>query len=164
MPPFAPEPQSQYAHGTPYSSWRRRVAAYVVDFLVLLALYGVPLAASWVAIYAVTDDDATAESWSAIALYALIPIVTLPYYALTMRRGGARNGQTWGKQALGIRVVRQTGEPVTGGFALLREMLVKNLLLGICGIVQLIDFLWPMWDDYRQSLHDKIVSTFVVRA
>ncbi|MDA0183772.1 RDD family protein [Solirubrobacter phytolaccae] len=164
MPPFAPEPQSQYLHGTPYSSWRRRVAAYLVDFVVLLVVYVALLAAAWVVTYVVTDDDGTAETWSVVALWALIPIVTLPYYALTMRRRGAHNGQTWGKQALKIRVVRQTGEPVTAGFALLREMLVKNLLMGLCGIVQLIDFAWPIWDDHRQSWHDKIVSTFVVRA
>ena len=43
------------------------------------------------------------------------------------------NGKTLGRMAMGIRVVRASGEPVTFGYAMLREVAVKVLLFGIVG-------------------------------
>jgi uncharacterized RDD family membrane protein YckC len=86
-----------------------------------------------------------------------------------MKRDGDRNGQDWGKQIVGIRVVKDDGQPVTFGFALLREVVVKGLLIGIvsnltAGIAGLLDGLWPLWDNTNQALHDKVVSTHVIQA
>ncbi len=36
--------------------------------------------------------------------------------------------------------------------------------MGICGLVQLVNVLFPLWDERNQALHDKICNTFVVRA
>jgi uncharacterized RDD family membrane protein YckC len=159
-----PVPGSRYLFGAPFSSWGRRAGAYLIDALFLLLLWGLPTAVSWVVIYGVIADDGTAETVSSVTLWGFALLVMLLYYPLTLGRAGAHNGQTWGKQLVKIRVVRQSGEPVGRGFALLREMLVKNVLMGFCGLVQLIDFLWPIWDDYRQCVHDKILDTFVVQA
>jgi uncharacterized RDD family membrane protein YckC len=70
--------------------------------------------------------------------------------------------------ATGIRVVRAGGEPMTFGFALLREVVVKTLLFGIAssltaGLASLADVLWPLWDEENRALHDFIVNTRVVR-
>ena len=86
-----------------------------------------------------------------------------------MARDGAHNGQTWGKQIVGIRVVRDSGESVGFGFASLREVVVKGLLFGIGSsiipiIPTLLDLLWPLWDDENRALHDMIVSSHVVKA
>ena len=43
----------------------------------------------------------------------------------TMSRKGEHNGQTLGKQAAGIRVVRDDGRPIRLGFAVLREVGLK---------------------------------------
>ena len=45
--------------------------------------------------------------------------------------------------------------------------LVKGLLFGLLyaltlGILFLLDNLWPLWDDDNQTLHDKVVGTYVV--
>jgi hypothetical protein len=66
-------------------------------------------------------------------------------------------GQTPGKRALGIRVVRLDGHPVTwwhaferaGGYA-------AGLATGTLGFVQIY------WDPNRQAIHDKIAGTVVV--
>jgi uncharacterized RDD family membrane protein YckC len=84
-----------------------------------------------------------------------------------MARDGARNGQTWGKQAVGIRVIRNTGEPVSFGFGALREIVVKGFAVGIASsiiplIPWLLDVCWPLWDDENRALHDMVVSTHVV--
>lgn len=69
-------------------------------------------------------------------------------------------GQTLGKIALGIKVVRLDTIQVPGyGTAALREILgklVSTLTLGI-------GYLWMLWDPKRQTLHDKIAGTVVVR-
>src|SRR5262249_47153318 len=68
-----------------------------------------------------------------------------------MGRQGERNGQTLGKQVVGIRVVKADGSPVSVGFGILRDFVVKGLLFGtlgffLFGIPGLLNYLWPLWD------------------
>jgi uncharacterized RDD family membrane protein YckC len=86
-----------------------------------------------------------------------------------MGREGEKNGMTLGKQLCNIRVVKEDGAPVTAGYAALREIVIRWLLFGIVGgfflsIPTLLDVLWPLWDDKNQALHDKVASSYVVRA
>ena len=38
-----------------------------------------------------------------------------------------------------------------------------TFLFGIFTLPLILDYLWPLWDDRNQTLHDKAVSTVVVR-
>ena len=92
-------------------------------------------------------------------------VVALLYAPLLMAR---TNGQTLGRMALGIRVIRAGGEPMTFGFAMLREVIVKTLLVGVVasatfGLAWLLDVLWPLWDEENRALHDFVVNTRVIR-
>jgi uncharacterized RDD family membrane protein YckC len=94
-----------------------------------------------------------------------IAIVALVYAPVLMAR---TNGQTLGRMAVGIRVVRNNGGPMTFGFAMLREVAVKALLFGVAGSVtfglaNLADVLWPLWDDENRALHDFVVDTRTVK-
>jgi uncharacterized RDD family membrane protein YckC len=96
-------------------------------------------------------------------------IVHLFYGALLMRREGSANGQTWGKQILGIRVVRVNGQPYDFGAGLLRQGVVQYLLFWCVGgflfyIPTLLNYLWPLWDDENRALHDMICDSRVIRA
>ena len=75
--------------------------------------------------------------------------------------------QTPGKQIVGIQVVKDTGEPVGWGYMFLREFVVKFLLggflSGFAGIYFVVDHIWPLFDDDKQTIHDKMVSTLVVK-
>ena len=78
------------------------------------------------------------------------------------------NGKTLGRMVTNIRVVRTSGEQITFGFAMLREVVVKSLLFGIVGsftfgLATILDVLWPLWDEENRALHDFIVSTRVVK-
>ena len=93
----------------------------------------------------------------------------LLYAPLLMMRQGQYNGQTWGKQLLGIRVVRDNGEPFSFGPAALREVVLKGLAVGIASsiipfIPWFLNFFWPLWDDENRALHDMAASTHVIRA
>ena len=79
-----------------------------------------------------------------------------------------RGGQTPGKQMVGIMVTRRSGEPSQWGYTFVRERLVKFLLIGqfanvTLGTVAVVNGLWPLWDSERMALHDKLLSTLVVR-
>ncbi|MBJ7347463.1 MAG: RDD family protein, partial [Thermoleophilaceae bacterium] len=74
---------------------------------------------------------------------------------------------TLGKRATNIRVVRESGEVITYGYALKRELLVKGILFGLFGhylvIPSVLNYLWPLWDGQNRALHDMIVHSRVVR-
>jgi uncharacterized RDD family membrane protein YckC len=116
-------------------------------------------------VFAASDVGGVVVAIVSVGIYL---VAVLFYAPLLMARDGAQNGQTWGKQIVGITVVKDNGERVTMGFAFLREFVVKNLLFGWVGgfflyIPTLLDYLWPLWDDTNRCLHDMVVSTHVVR-
>ena len=160
-------PTSGWA-GQPLASWGSRLGAYLIDLLVLI----IPMAILAVVIFA-GSLDGDSSTWSVIGasfLYVvLISAVVLLYAPLLMMRRGERNGQTLGKQLVGIRVVRDSGEAMGFGWAALREVVVKNLAVGIASsiipfIPWFLNFFWPLWDDQNRALHDMVVSTHVIRA
>ncbi len=86
-----------------------------------------------------------------------------------MMRAGEHNGQSWGKQILGIRVARDNGETVTSDGRFLREFVVSLPVVpgGRRPLVRhpgIVNYLWPLWDDENRCLHDMIVKSHVVRA
>jgi len=101
-----------------------------------------------------------------LAVYYAIASLGGPIYSLLLlTRSGERNGQTLGKQWLGLRVVRISGAPVGFATACKRELLGR-LALGMvtAGLYFFIDSLWCLWDARKQTLHDKIGGTYVFKA
>jgi len=102
---------------------------------------------------------------SALVYYAIVLVGSVVYNVLLLPRSGEHNGQTLGKQWLGLRVVSTDGAPVTYGVAIKRELLGRTLLNVITfGLYGLVDSLWILWDARKQTLHDKIGSTYVFKA
>jgi uncharacterized RDD family membrane protein YckC len=150
--------------GRQLAGWWSRVGATLLDGLILF----IPVVAlTFIAIAAFAGNDAA--GWVVVILGALAYVVAAIFYApVLMARGGRNNGQTFGKQIVGIQVVRDSGEPFGLGYGFLREIVVKNLLFQGVGsfflsIPTLLDWLWPLWDDQNRCLHDMVVSTHVVR-
>lgn len=137
------------------AGWWSRVGAYLLDILVLL----VPLFVVFVAVLASQPDDDDG-AWAVLGLVYLASLV-LPFVYFTVMHGGER-GQTLGKRALGIRVVDQKGGSIGYGKAFGRYGIV--FLLSIFFLPLVLDYLWPLWDSKNQALHDKVVSSVVVRS
>jgi uncharacterized RDD family membrane protein YckC len=77
-----------------------------------------------------------------------------------------RYGQTVGKRALGIRIVRTSGEPATLGRIFLLRFLPVTLLgaVPILGnVLTLVDILL-IFRDSQKCLHDQFADTIVVKA
>jgi uncharacterized RDD family membrane protein YckC len=78
------------------------------------------------------------------------------------------NGRTIGRQLTGIRVIRADGTRLTFGYAMIREVAIKALLIGALasvtfGLAWLLDILWPLWDEEKRALHDFLVNTRTIR-
>jgi len=121
-----------------------RLGAYLIDGLILLVpqlLFGLAAVGS-------RDPD------TANGIQCLSILVVAAYYIgfWTSR------GQTPGKMAMGIKIVKADGSPVTFGTAL-----VRYLGYWISALVLLLGFLWVLWDADRQGWHDKMAGTYVVR-
>jgi uncharacterized RDD family membrane protein YckC len=160
-----PIAQPQGWRGQPLASWGSRLGAYLIDALILL----VPVIVLTVIVVAIAAGSDTGAIVTGILGFLAFLVVAFIYAPVLMAREGVNNGQTWGKQMLGIRVVRDNGQTMTFGWAALREIAVKGLAVTIASsiipfIPWFLNFFWPLWDDENRALHDMICSTHVVRA
>ena len=147
------------------ASWLSRVGAQLIDGLIIcvgaLILF-LPIGAA-LGIAGASDSDAGIGAAIVGLLFWVlcVTVVAVLYAPILMAR---TNGKTLGRMAMNIRVVRTSGEQITFGFAMLREVLVKSLLFGIAGsftagLANLLDYLWPLWDEENRALHDFVVNT-----
>jgi uncharacterized RDD family membrane protein YckC len=137
-----------------YAAYGSRVAAWMLDFVVLSALL---FAFAIVFVIAVipASERGQGESGVGILIWPFIPL----YGALCHRYW---HGQTLGKRALGIAVEDVHGGPVSLGQALGRGYL-RALLVVFAYVPWIVDSLWPLWQPESRSLHDLAASTIVVR-
>src|SRR4051812_35513106 len=152
-----PEPEPEQHR---LAEWWPRVGATLLDLLitwVILLLAVVPAAIAEESIAG--SDGLGGGLWLLIAL-----ILSSAYYCGTMARKGVHNGQTWGKQAAGIRVMRDDGKPMTLSLAFVREVLLKYVVgSAVLGLGWLVDSLWPLGERENRTLHDLAVRSHVVQ-
>src|SRR6476646_1119404 len=165
------------------SGWWPRVGATLLDGLSVVALnaprLGLAIAvAAGGGLHAQTTVTGHATYTLSHEMKVVAVIAGLAYLAsallyapLLLRREGRHNGQTWGKQALSIRVIHDSGAAVDLGTALLREVVVKLVILSALGFVPIVGsfaslvwYLWPLWDASNRAPHDMIAHTHVVKA
>ena len=81
-------------------------------------------------------------------------LIGLAYYATLNANGG-----TWGKRVVGLRLEdATTGEDI--GFP---RALVRYIVAIASALVLLLGYLWCIWDDKKQTWHDKAAGSVVVR-
>jgi uncharacterized RDD family membrane protein YckC len=72
----------------------------------------------------------------------------------------AQRGCSVGQGVVKIKVVNAQGQLLTQGQAFLR--LLAHVGLSFVPFGGVIDLLWPLWDERRQTLHDKAVGCYVI--
>ena len=157
--------------GAPYATWGIRLGGYLIDFVILIPVF-VILALAFRHTHVLTvhfntrkNGETTRRTFSLLSIL----VTGLVYLAYTTILCGGPRGQTVGMMAVGVRVVRDgTLEVIGYGRAFLRslvEQIFRLLALTtiLLGIVWLVDMLFPLWDKKRQTLHDKIAQTVVLR-
>jgi uncharacterized RDD family membrane protein YckC len=144
-----PQPPAQY--GFPIvATYGQRVGGFLIDIGIPGGLLAVVLIA------ALASRD--------VAVIRLVfpgsAVVGLAYLVWNSGYRQGRSGQSLGKTVLGTRLVGEaSGEPVGFGRAIGRQIahLLDGMPLGI-------GYLWPLWDERRQTFADKVCSTLVVQA
>jgi uncharacterized RDD family membrane protein YckC len=164
------QPAPWTPQGVVLASWWSRAGAALIDSVVIAVVF-VAAFVAFMGLESLVDGESGAGAvWLAIGLLligVLAAFSAAVLYAPVML--AHTNGQTLGKMALGIRVIRTSGGTIDFGYAFLREVLVKALAVGVAGsatfgIAQVADLLWPLWDHQNRALHDMVAQSRVVRA
>jgi uncharacterized RDD family membrane protein YckC len=153
------------APGAVYANVGKRIIAHIIDSFivglgaipgVILMIIGGGIAASTADPSGRIEDGAAAGLVGIIMLgYALLflGIIALWLYNCFLL---GRDGATIGKRLMKIKVLDAQMLPLGFGKAFLREI-VKQALGGFCFIL----LLWPLWDEQKQGLQDKMFGTHV---
>jgi len=155
----------------PYAGWGTRLGGYLIDVVIFIPVL-VVLALAFrhthtLEVHLMTRRNGSTTRRSVSLLSPLVTAVAFVVYA-TILNGGAR-GQTVGMMAVGVRVVREGAHDALGyGRAFWRALAEQFLRILaavtlILGVVWLLDMLFPLWDSKKQTLHDKIVKSVVLR-
>jgi uncharacterized RDD family membrane protein YckC len=135
-------PQQGYGATPPYANWGQRFLGTLVDGLVFLVPY----------ILVIVGKDTPA-----LMAIGAIALIGLAIWQLIME---GRTGQTVGKKALGIRLVKEvTGQPIGVGMAF-----VRRIAHFLDSLACYLGWLWPAWDSKRQTFADKVCGTIVIRS
>ncbi|MFT6761535.1 MAG: putative RDD family membrane protein YckC [Candidatus Aldehydirespiratoraceae bacterium] len=127
-----------------------RFVGYLIDFVPFLGV---------VILSAIGNMIADAVG----SVILLVGFVAIFGYNIVYLQG--TTGQTFGKEKQGVKLVREaTGEAPGIGTTLGRYLVLVIPSFCTCGIVGLLDILWPLWDPKRQRLSDKIFKLIVVPA
>jgi uncharacterized RDD family membrane protein YckC len=95
-----------------------------------------------------------------IVLGSIIGAIGVVVVAVLYLRALGRTGQTWGRKIAGIKVVRNsTGEVIGVGRAIGRVLFASLISAQVC----YLGYLWMIWDDQKQTWHDKIADSAVIR-
>jgi uncharacterized RDD family membrane protein YckC len=163
-----------YGDGSPWgplADWGPRVGAMLLDGLVHLVGL-IPCFAGFGLIIAAQPDPASYETPAGpspdetsaglvvagvlLCFVGLLVMAGIQLWNRAFRQG--RTGQSIGKTVVGLKLVdERTGLPIGAGMAFVRDL--AHVLDGVLPI----GYLWPLWDDRRQTFADKILRTVVVR-
>lgn len=156
--PAGPGPAGSAAAGAApgvgaLAQWHQRVAATVVDVVLLLPFYVMQLLGTNIKQEGHLLVTLLGTFINAVGALAMIAFAIWNY---AVRQG--RTGYTVGKGVLGIKLIRKDSQqPVGGGMAFLRWWVHF-----VDAVLCFVGFLWPLWDVQRQTFADKILGTVVV--
>lgn len=167
-----PPPQQYGGYGAPppmqYADVGKRIFAYIIDGLlgglaalpgiILIILGGVTAASQADSSGRIRDEAAGAFVGLIFLGYGLIFLGAIAFALYNIYLLG-RDGATLGKRWMKIKVLDPQGQPLGFGKAFLRE-LVKYALANVCPLL----LLWPLWDQEKQGLWDKIFQTHTYNA
>jgi uncharacterized RDD family membrane protein YckC len=157
------------AQAVGYAEWWQRAVALFLDGVIVGIPSVIIMAIANVGTFsgsAITRDqfgDPQLNS-SAITrlLVSLLIVSVIGILYRTFLEGGSR-GQTVGKMVMKIAVKdAETGGPIGYGRAFARWLIASILWIAFY-LPGIIDLLFPLWDQKRQTLHDKAVRSVVLQ-
>jgi len=161
VPPGPPPPPSYGPYqaagpvaATDLAGFWRRFVAYIIDAIIVGVAAGI-IESIIAAIVRASTSDLTGATVREGVIGLIVGIVYFGYL-------WSRNGQTLGYMALGIKLIRSTGEAVSFGVAAARYILIY-VSFALCLIPAVVSAFMIGLGAHKQGIHDAIVSTYVVR-
>ena len=112
--------------------------------------------------YNLGEFCATGASTLGQTALAITGIIAFAYWVWNFGYRQGTTGSSIGKGIMKFKIVSEkTGQPIGFAMSFVRE-LVYLVAAAICGIVWLVAVLFPLWDQKRQTLVDKIFSTIAL--
>jgi uncharacterized RDD family membrane protein YckC len=130
-----------------------RIGAFFIDYILTMLILAIPLV---IAVYL---------KRRLLAVTSANFVVTVGYLAtagalvFNLVYSSAKNGKSFGKTFIGLRVVRLDGKPMDYKTALTRHLIGYPVSLIGLGL----GFLWMFWDSKQQGWHDKLAKTIVIK-
>jgi uncharacterized RDD family membrane protein YckC len=128
-------PRDRY-QGETLATWLQRTGAHLLDLLIFVVPFLIL---------------ANLEPYSAA-------VVALGIWVYNRSYLQGKNGQSWGKRALSLSLVRMTDKRPIGP----RTAFVRNLAHALDLLTLGVGYLLPLWDPVRQTLADKVMKTVVI--
>lgn len=150
-----------------YTPWFTRVLAFLIDWVPVWLIFLVPMigllitdgADCFDAVYGSSSDHCATSSsglWLAVQLIGFLPAMAYFFWNVCYRQG--KTGQSIGKSMMKFQVISEkTWQPI--GFWL---SLVRQIAHYVDQLICYIGYLFPLWDDKRQTIADKLVSSVCV--
>ena len=148
---------------TDYASWGKRVAAMLIDQIptyvgLIVFCVGYVL---WIIEIAQSSGSTIDLTGGAVPMIVgtLIMLAGMVWTVYNRWFLAGRTGQSLGKRVMKIRLVGEPSDAPIGPMnAFVRDMV--HILDGMA----YVGYLWPLWDDKKQTFADKIMRTIVVNA
>lgn len=157
-----PTSRDEQGESQVFSGWWRRAAATIIDTVVVTLPTSAVLWASGFDLGEYYGEGSSIVATRMVDVtYMLVDAVFATLYFTPLMV--AWNGQTLGKRALGIRVIRADGAPLDAKTVFVRQVAIQYFALGLVYVLALINYLLPLRDRERRAGHDRLVNTRVVR-
>jgi uncharacterized RDD family membrane protein YckC len=146
-----------------------RASAFLIDTALVTSVWAVLFVPVAIFTGQVDLNDAEEVAISdgfAFATFAAVPLLAAAYAIVALHRYET----TVGKHAVGLSVRRADGTRLGLRRAVMRELVGRQIAIGVAGglfsagLAGALDLLFPLWQKNRQSLHDMIGDSVVVRA
>jgi uncharacterized RDD family membrane protein YckC len=141
-----------------YAGWGTRLAAYLIDALVAIGA-GLIFIIIGAVLLGSADPGETSVAGILIMVLGYAVILAVQVWNFVIKQGNT--GQSIGKGVMSIKVVGEnTGQPLGTGGGFVRWLMHTFIDGAIC----YLGFLWPLWDNKKQTWGDKVASSVVVQA
>ena len=144
--PSGPPPGVLLAH------WGLRAVAWLIDSFPAWLVVVIGLALDGPR----TEADGTTTGMGGVYFFCLLLATA---WGLYMSYLTGSQGQSIGKKVMNIKVVREIdGQIIGGGLGIARYFIHI-----VDALPCLLGYLWPLWDQKRQTFTDKIMGTLAIK-
>ena len=170
-----PPPTQPFAYGQPmqatafgqqrYAEWGERAMGALIDYGISLGIF-IVLFIIFAVLASVGSTISDNLPGGIICIGTCIAFISLFGFGIYNKVYlVSKRGSSIGQNTQHLKVIDAAGNIPTMGTLILRLLVQSGLgLVPVVGsVLVIVDLLFPLWDEKKQTIHDKAASTFVVK-